>query len=72
LGDRFRLERQWFSGSRIVEVPGHKVDVQVRHRISEQLVIHVARCKHPLDHPRDGMNVAPKGVDFRSGVKSAT
>ena len=63
----FRLPGQRFSGSGIVEVPGHKVDVQVRHGISEQLVVHVARREDPFDHPRDGVNVAPVSGDFRGG-----
>jgi hypothetical protein len=35
------------------------VDVQMRHRIAEQLVVHVARREDLLDHPRDGVNVEP-------------
>ena len=41
------------------------MDVEVRHRISEQLVVHVARREHMLDHLRDGVNVAPVRCDFR-------
>jgi hypothetical protein len=40
--------------------------VEVRHQISEQLVVHVARREHMLDHLRDGMNVVPVRCDFRS------
>jgi hypothetical protein len=35
------------------------VDVKVRHQVSQQLVVHVAWRKHPLDHPRHGVHVAP-------------
>ena len=59
LGDWLRLERQRFFGSRIIEVPGHKVDVKMRHHVAEQLVVHVTRRKHALDHLRGGVNVAP-------------
>jgi hypothetical protein len=38
--------------------------MEVRHRISEQLVVHVARRKHMLDHLRDAVNVAPVRRDF--------
>jgi hypothetical protein len=41
------------------------VYVKVRHRISEQLVVHVARREHMLDHLRDGVNVVPVRGDFR-------
>ena len=40
-----------FPGAAIVEVPRHQVDVEVRHRISEQVIVHVARREHLLDHP---------------------
>ena len=64
LGERLRLPGQRFSGSRIVEVPWHKVDVEVRHQISEQSVVHVARREHMLDHLRDAVNVVPVRRDF--------
>src|SRR5688572_23170632 len=41
--------------------------MQVWHRISEQLVVHVARRKYPLNHPRYGMNVAPVRARFLAG-----
>jgi hypothetical protein len=41
------------------------VNVEVRHQISEQLVVHVARREHLLDHPSDSVNVAPVRRDFR-------
>jgi len=74
LADRLRLPGQRFSRSRIVEVPRHKVDVEVRHRISEQLVVHVARREHMLDHLRDGVNVAPDAAtsEVLKLVKCAT
>ena len=65
LRDRLRLPGQRFSGSRIVEVSRHQVDVEVRHRISEQLVVHVARREHLLDDLRDAVNVLPVRRDFR-------
>jgi hypothetical protein len=65
LRDRFRLPGQRSSRSRIVEVSGHKVDVQVRHQVSQQLVVHVAWRKHPLDHPPDGVDVVPIRGGFR-------
>jgi hypothetical protein len=40
------------------------VDVEVRHQISEQLVVHVARREHMLDHLRDAVNVVPVRCDF--------
>jgi hypothetical protein len=40
------------------------MDVQVRHKIAEELVIHVARREHSLDHLRDRVNVAPVRGDF--------
>jgi hypothetical protein len=43
------------------------VDVQVRHRIAEQLVVHVARSEDVLDHPRDSVNVDPVRRDFCGG-----
>ena len=64
LGDRLRLPGQRFSGSGIVEVSRHKVDVEVRQRISEQLVVHVARREYLLDHLRDAVNVLPVRRDF--------
>jgi hypothetical protein len=67
LADRLRLPRQRFARRGIVEVSGHEVDVQVWHLISEQLVIHVARCKDPLDYSRDRVNVAPVPSGFRFG-----
>ena len=59
LANRFRLPGQRSPRSRIVDVTGYKVDVQVWHRITEQLVVHVARPERPLDHPGDGVDVAP-------------
>jgi hypothetical protein len=41
------------------------MDVEVRHQISEQLVVHVTRREHMLDHLRDRVNVAPVRGDFR-------
>jgi hypothetical protein len=41
------------------------MDVQVRDGIPEQLVVHMARREYLLDHPRDGLNVAPVRLDFR-------
>jgi hypothetical protein len=38
--------------------------MEVRHQISEQLVVHVARREHMFDHPRDAVNVVPVGCDF--------
>jgi hypothetical protein len=67
LGNRFPLPWQRSSGSGIVEVPGHEVDVQVRHGISEPQVVHVARREHPLDHPHEEVNVAPVRGDSRGG-----
>ena len=64
LGNRLRLPGQRFSRSRIVKVPRHKVDVEVRHQISEQLVVHVARREHMLDHLRDAVNVVPVRRDL--------
>jgi hypothetical protein len=43
------------------------VDVQVRNRIAEQIVVHVARREGLLDHPRDGVNVEPVRRDFCGG-----
>jgi hypothetical protein len=63
--DGFGLPRQWSSRGWIVHVPRHEVDVQVRHGIPEQLVVHVAGCEHLLDHPRHGLNVAPVRGRFR-------
>jgi hypothetical protein len=40
------------------------VDVEVRHQISEQLVVHVARREHMLNHLRDAVNVVPVRRDF--------
>jgi len=40
------------------------VDVEVRHQISEQLVVHVARREHMLDHLRDAVNVVPVRCDL--------
>jgi hypothetical protein len=40
------------------------VDVEVRHGVSEQLVVHVARGEHLLDHLRDAVNVLPVRGDF--------
>jgi hypothetical protein len=50
------------------------VDVEVRHQISEQLVVHVARREHMLDHLRDGVNVAPDAAtsEVLKLVKCAT
>ena len=38
--------------------------MEVRHQISEQLVIHMARREHMLDHLRDAVNVVPERGDF--------
>jgi hypothetical protein len=43
------------------------VDVQVRHRIAEQLVVHMARREDLLYHLGDGVNVEPVRRDFRGG-----
>jgi hypothetical protein len=40
------------------------VDVEVRHQVSEQLVVHVARREHMLDHPGDAVNVLPVRCHF--------
>jgi hypothetical protein len=39
--------------------------MEVRHQISEQLVVHMARREHMLDHLRDAVNVVPVRRDFR-------
>jgi hypothetical protein len=39
--------------------------MEVRHGISEQLVVHMTRLEHLLDHLRDAVNVVPVRCDFR-------
>ena len=38
--------------------------VEMRHHISEELVVHVARREHTLDHLRDAVNVVPVRGNF--------
>ena len=38
--------------------------MEVRHHISEQLVVHVTRREHLLNHLRDGVNVVPLRGDL--------
>jgi hypothetical protein len=40
------------------------MDVQVRHKIAEELIVHVTRREHLLDHPRHRVNVGPVRGDF--------
>ena len=42
----------------------HTVNVEVRHRVPEQLVVHVARREHLLDHLCDAVNVGPVRCDL--------
>jgi hypothetical protein len=39
--------------------------MEVRHQIPEQLVVHVARREHTLNHLRDAVDVVPVGSDLR-------
>jgi hypothetical protein len=39
--------------------------MKVRHYISQELIVHMARREHTLDHLSDGVNVAPVRCDFR-------
>jgi hypothetical protein len=40
------------------------MDVEVRHQVSEQLIVHVARRENVFDHLRDAVNVVPVRCDF--------
>ena len=53
------IPRQGALRRRVIQIPWHDVDMEMRHDVAEQHVVHVARTEHLLDHVADVLNVLP-------------
>ena len=60
----FLRDRRWIPGQRllgrgIIEVPRNDMNVEVRHDIPEQQIVHMTGLEHAFDGPSDILNVRP-------------